>query len=382
MTLTTDRALDALATDSCANARQLILDAERLRTRRERANRKRFARLLRDRRAIEVTMTLTDEVMRVSSRRSAAGILRSAARRSSVAGFGLLNAVGLRLVALVSRVTPVTAVSIVHARVRGLSQDLILASEVAPLLRHLETREREGIQLNINVLGEAVLGEREANERFERVLEMMSRAHVDYVSVKLSSVVSQLTMIDHEGSLSRVSDKLRLLYRASVEYGVFVNLDMEEFRDLRLTVDAFRSVLSEPEFETLNAGIVLQAYLPDSHDALEELLFWAKVRFAAAAAASRSDSSKAPTWQWSTPKPSYTAGQLPRTEQKPKLTRVTCVWSIFHYERNTDRRFAWVLRATISLTCRGRSTWRAIAVCWTNLTLRCLKAWRALKRWR
>jgi RHH-type proline utilization regulon transcriptional repressor/proline dehydrogenase/delta 1-pyrroline-5-carboxylate dehydrogenase len=280
MTLTTDRALDALATDSCANARQLILDAERLRTRRERANRKRFARLLRDRRAIEVTMTLTDEVMRVSSRRSAAGILRSAARRSSVAGFGLLNAVGLRLVALVSRVTPVTAVSIVHARVRGLSQDLILASEVAPLLRHLETREREGIQLNINVLGEAVLGEREANERFERVLEMMSRAHVDYVSVKLSSVVSQLTMIDHEGSLSRVSDKLRLLYRASVEYGVFVNLDMEEFRDLRLTVDAFRSVLSEPEFETLNAGIVLQAYLPDSHDALEELLFWAKVRFA------------------------------------------------------------------------------------------------------
>ncbi|MGA2968762.1 MAG: aldehyde dehydrogenase, partial [Acidimicrobiales bacterium] len=166
MTLTTDRALDALAPGSCASARQLILDAEGLRTRRERANRKRFARLLRDRQAIEVTMTLTDEVMRVSSRRSAAGILRVAARRSSVAGFGLLNAAGLRLISLVSRVTPVTAVNVVHARVRGLSKDLILASEVAPLLRHLETREREGIHLNINVLGEAVLGEREANERF------------------------------------------------------------------------------------------------------------------------------------------------------------------------------------------------------------------------
>jgi len=279
MTLTTDHALDALAPGSCANARQLILDAEGLRTRRERANRKRFARLLRDRRAIEVTMTLTDEVMRVSSRRSAAGILRDAARRSSVAGFGLLNAVGLRLISLVSRVTPVMAVNVVHARVRDLSKDIILASEVAPLLRHLETREREGIQVNINVLGEAVLGEREANERFDRVLEMMSRAHVDYVSVKLSSVVSQLTMIDHEGSLSRVSEKLRLLYRASIENGVFVNLDMEEFRDLRLTVDAFRTVLSEAEFETLNAGIVLQAYLPDSHEALEEIIGWATSRF-------------------------------------------------------------------------------------------------------
>ena len=279
MTLTTDRALDALAPASCASARQLIHDAEGLRTRGERANRKRFARLLRDRQAIEVTMTLTDEVMRVSSRRSAAGILRAAARRSSVAGFGLLNAVGLRLISLVSRVTPVIAVNVVHTRVRGLSKDLILASEVAPLQRHLEAREREGIHLNINVLGEAVLGEREANERFDRVLEMMGREHVDYVSVKLSSVVSQLTLIDHEGSLSRVSEKLRLLYRASIENGVFVNLDMEEFRDLRLTVDAFRSVLCEPVFETLNAGIVLQAYLPDSHEALEELLVWATSRF-------------------------------------------------------------------------------------------------------
>lgn len=280
MKLTTDRTLDALAPASCSRARRLILDAERLRTRHERANRRRFARLLRDRDALEVTMTLTDEVMRVSSLRSAAGILQGAARRSSVAGFGLFNAVGLRLVSLASRLMPSTAVKVVHARVRRLSEDLILASESGSLQRHLDSREREGIHLNINVLGEAVLGEREANERFDRVLEMMRRESVNYISVKLSSVVSQLTMIDHEGSLGRVSEKLRLLYRSAQRDGVFVNLDMEEFRDLRLTVDAFRSVLSETEFEALNAGIVLQAYLPDSHEALEELVAWAKVRFA------------------------------------------------------------------------------------------------------
>src|ERR1035441_8110164 len=127
MKLTTDRDLDALAPASCVRARQLILDAERLRTRHERANRQRFARLLRDRDALEVTMTLTDEVMRVSSLRSAAGILRGAARRSSVAGFGLFNAVGLRLVSLASRLMPSTAVKVVHARVRRLAEDLTLA---------------------------------------------------------------------------------------------------------------------------------------------------------------------------------------------------------------------------------------------------------------
>ena len=35
---------------------------------------------------------------------------------------------------------------------------------------------------------------------------------------------------------------------------------------------AFRSVLSEPEFIGIAAGIVLQGYLPESHAALEELI--------------------------------------------------------------------------------------------------------------
>lgn len=278
--LTTDRAIDKLATGSCERARQLIAEAEKLRSRREKASRRRFARLLRDRNAIDVTMTLTDEVMRVFALRAAAGILRRAARQASVAGFGFFNALGLHFISFASRVMPSTAVRVVHARVRGLSKDLILASELEPLRRHLASRERQGIHLNINVLGEAVLGETEANERFERVLEMMSRPEVDYVSVKLSSIVSQLTAIDHEGSLERVNEKLRALYRDAQLNEVFVNLDMEEFRDLRLTVDAFRAVLSETEFDDLNAGIVLQAYLPDSHQALEDLVEWATNRFA------------------------------------------------------------------------------------------------------
>lgn len=280
----TDPSLDALAPQSCSRARELIAEAGRLRSSREKANRQRFARLLRDRNAIEVTMTLTDEVMRVSAPASAAAILRAAAHRSSVAGFGAVNALGLRAVALLSRYAPSWAVSVTHRRVRGLSRDLILASEAASLHRHLRTREREGLGININVLGEAVLGEREANERLHRLLEVMHREEVGYVSVKLSAIVSQITTIDHEGSLARVVDKLRILYRAAQKDRVFVNLDMEEFRDLRLTVDGFRAVLSEPEFVDVAAGVVLQAYLPDSHGALEELIAFATTRVAAGGA--------------------------------------------------------------------------------------------------
>ena len=46
---------------------------------------------------------------------------------------------------------------------------------------------------------------------------------------------------------------------------------MEEYSDLDLTVAAFTEVLAEDEFADLDAGIVLQAYLPDSHAVLERL---------------------------------------------------------------------------------------------------------------
>ena len=123
-----------------------------------------------------------------------------------------------------------------------------------------------------------MLGDHEASERFDRVIEMMKRSEVDYVSVKLSSVVSQIIALDREGTLDRVSEKLRQIYRTSIATNTFVNLDMEEFRDLRLTVDAFKLVLSEGEFKSLYAGLVLQAYLPESHEVFAELVQWSKER--------------------------------------------------------------------------------------------------------
>ncbi|HEU5308627.1 MAG TPA: bifunctional proline dehydrogenase/L-glutamate gamma-semialdehyde dehydrogenase, partial [Acidimicrobiia bacterium] len=61
----------------------------------------------------------------------------------------------------------------------------------------------------------------------------------------------------------------------------FVTLDMEEYRDLDLTVAAFRTVLDEERFRHLDAGLVLQAYLPDTRSVAHELGAWALRRRAA-----------------------------------------------------------------------------------------------------
>jgi RHH-type proline utilization regulon transcriptional repressor/proline dehydrogenase/delta 1-pyrroline-5-carboxylate dehydrogenase len=55
---------------------------------------------------------------------------------------------------------------------------------------------------------------------------------------------------------------------------------MEAYRDLGLTVTLFERVLSKPELSRLSAGIVLQAYVPDSHRHQARLVAWARERVA------------------------------------------------------------------------------------------------------
>ena len=275
----TDSLIDSLAEDSAKKTHELIQRSDKLRDHAERANRTRFARLFRDPRAIEVTITLTDEVMRIRSKGSSIQIFRRAVKKASLQGFGVFNYVGLHALSAISRIAPTPVIEVVSRRVKYLTRDLILSAQSADLVKHLKLRESQGISLNINVLGEAVLGEHEASDRTARVLEMIRRPEVNYISVKLSSVVSQIITIDRVDTMQRVSDRLRQLYREAGQHHTFINLDMEEYRDLDLTVTAFKQVLSEPEFMKVKAGIVLQAYLPESHSAFADLVAWSKVRY-------------------------------------------------------------------------------------------------------
>ena len=129
---------------------------------------------------------------------------------------------------------------LVHWQIRDASTGIILPAEQARAAQAPGEAHAEGVRLNVNVLGEAVLGEAEAADRLTRVLDMMARPEVDYVSVKISAVVSQLSTYDHEGIASRASPSgcARSTGRpAPARQRTFVNLDMEEYRDLDLTVE-------------------------------------------------------------------------------------------------------------------------------------------------
>lgn len=166
---------------------------------------------------------------------------------------------------------------------------LVIISEEKDLLKkHLKKRYKEGTRINLNHLGEAILGEKEAFERLQLYLTDLKNPDIEYVSIKISTICSQLNLLAWEDTVDQLVERLTIIYRAAKENkflrpnGVlsekFVNLDMEEYRDLHLTVAAFCKTLSKPEFLNYSAGIVLQSYIPDSFTIQKELTDWAKER--------------------------------------------------------------------------------------------------------
>ena len=99
----TDPGIDNLAQIAIDGARELLNESKPNLKRYDRASRKRFTRLFKDAKAIPVTVSLTDEVMRISSPKDAVRILRKASKDASIAGFGVINTFGLKLISSISR---------------------------------------------------------------------------------------------------------------------------------------------------------------------------------------------------------------------------------------------------------------------------------------
>ncbi|MCL3862832.1 bifunctional proline dehydrogenase/L-glutamate gamma-semialdehyde dehydrogenase [Actinotalea sp. K2] len=248
-------------------------------TARERRTTGRLAALVSDPAGLELAVRFVDRVARPQDTAVAAHELTGlAASADAAAGFlGPVDRTLLRLGTLVAPVLPQVVVPAARARLRQLVGHLV--ADAGPGLgAHLAAARADGFGLNLNLLGEAVLGEAEARSRLDRVRALIERPDVDYVSIKVSAVASQLSTWDTAGSRDRVVERLRPLYLTAQHHGTFINLDMEEYRDLALTVQVFERLVTDPALHDLEMGIVLQAYLPDAHAAFDEIAAMAQRR--------------------------------------------------------------------------------------------------------
>jgi len=247
----------------------------------------RLAGVLRDPNGLPFTLGFVDDVMRPESLgAAAAGLSRVAPLVPGFLPWYLRAAV--RAGGLVAQGLPAPTVPIARTVLREMVGHLIADARPAKLGPAIAKLRAGGARLNLNLLGEAVLGEDEAQRRLDGIHELIRRDDVDYVSVKVSAVVSRISMWAFDEVVDQVAERLLPLYLTAAQdpwasvspksTRTFINLDMEEYRDLDLTIAVFTRILEDPRLKDLEAGIVLQAYLPDALPALRELTAWAKDR--------------------------------------------------------------------------------------------------------
>ncbi len=206
---------------------------------------------------------------------------------------------GLSKVKPDSRVAKMAA-SQIEGQIVGMASRFIAGQTADEALDTLRTMWNGDLAFTVDLLGEATVSEEEARtyqEAYAGILDTLlteaarweARPNIEQapwgavprvnISVKLSSLYSQMDPLDFDGTVDILKDRIRPLYRTARDRGAFINLDVEQSRYKDLTYAVFMSLLSEEEFQNFeHAGIVCQAYLRDSYDDLKTLTKWAKRR--------------------------------------------------------------------------------------------------------
>ena len=206
---------------------------------------------------------------------------------------------GVNLAAQRSPVAPL-ANAVIRRQMKGFAQRFIVGRDARDAVPALRALRRVDTGFTLDVLGEATVSETEALAYQGTYLDLLddlatvagsweSVPVVDQaawgplprvnLSLKVTSLYSQLDPVDFDGGVAAVKDRLRPIFRKAMATGAALTLDLEQFRYRDLTFTTFTSLLDEEEFRKYeHAGVVVQAYLRDAGADLEQLLRWAKER--------------------------------------------------------------------------------------------------------
>ncbi|MGQ9858839.1 MAG: L-glutamate gamma-semialdehyde dehydrogenase [Thermodesulfobacteriota bacterium] len=194
-------------------------------------------------------------------------------------------------------ITALIAAQQTRKNVEEIARRFIVGRTPQEALEILRKGWDRGMSFTLDLLGEAAVSELEAKEyqsRYMEIFQVMGPEMEKWplrdpirdsefprlsISLKLSSLYSQIDPVNFEGSISTLKERLRPIFRAAREQGAFVNIDMEHYALCDLTLATFRSLLEEEEFrEQPRAGIVIQTYLRDHKNYLQDLVKWAEDR--------------------------------------------------------------------------------------------------------
>ena len=201
----------------------------------------------------------------------------------------------LRGALTVGRLIPAIPATLIRQNVLAMANLFISGQDGKSAFPNLRRIWNEGARFTVDILGEAVVSEREADEfaaRYRGLLDFLAEATRAWkvegplsgseppfvnVSVKISALCARVQASDPETSIAAIMARLKPIAIRAKELGAFINLDMEHYGLKELTLDLFKKLLSEPELRDYpHFGFVIQAYLRDSQADTEKMLDWAR----------------------------------------------------------------------------------------------------------
>src|SRR6266496_4090760 len=208
-------------------------------------------------------------------------------------GFGPLVDAGVRL----ARIVPWVSGPLLRWNVSGMARQFIAGRNPDDVMATLRKRRAQKIGFTVDLLGEAVVSEADADKYAARYLDLLERLAqetknwtdplgknselfpVVNLSVKLSALYSQMNPADPANAIAHLAPKFRPFLRRARELGAFLNFDMESYAHKNTTLELFKTLLTEDDLrDWAHAGIVIQAYLRDSEGDLRDLIAWGRKR--------------------------------------------------------------------------------------------------------
>ena len=206
-------------------------------------------------------------------------------------GFVPMMQTGLK----VAGIFPWLTAYILRRNVSVMARQFIAGKDGSDVMTTLRKKRRQHIGFTVDLLGEAVVSEEEANEYAARAMELLetlsreTRGWTDplgknaelfpvvNLSLKISAFYSQMDPAAPEEAIAHLAPKLRPILRRAKEVGAFVNFDMRVMpgKTARSTCS---SSFTEPEFAVGGVGIVVGAYLRDAERDLRDLIDWGRRR--------------------------------------------------------------------------------------------------------
>jgi RHH-type proline utilization regulon transcriptional repressor/proline dehydrogenase/delta 1-pyrroline-5-carboxylate dehydrogenase len=167
----------------------------------------RLAGVLKDPNGLDFTVGFVDGVMRPDDLMVAGYNLQRVAKKAPAFLPWYMRG-AIRLGGVMGPVLPWVVIPVARRVLRDMVGHLVVDATPEKLGPAIAALKESGHRLNINLLGEAVLGETEARHRLDGTRRLLERDDVDYVSIKVSSIASQLSMWAFDDAVDRVVERL------------------------------------------------------------------------------------------------------------------------------------------------------------------------------